>query len=126
MSEKMVLVKYDCNYADEFDLEGFIIMPQLEWLKHITSVQKHFEKWDSEHAPDRWGNREGIEVYFGTNEQVIYEGFESYRRSFTVTDLSDADVETFKRHFGKSYGGHIRHGMLAMIELEDEEAEDED
>ncbi len=128
MSDKMVLVKYDCNYADEFDLEGFVVMSQLEWLKHITSVEKHFQKWDSEHEPDRWGNREGIEVYFGTNEQIIYEGFESYRRSFEVTELSDTDYKTLERLFGKTYGGQIRHGMLALIEpdLEDDEMEEED
>lgn len=126
MKEKMVLVKYDSNYADEFDVEGFIVMPQSEWLKHITGVEKHFQKWDSEHEPDRWGNREGIEVYFGTNEQMIYEGFESYRRSFEVSELSDADYETLKRLFGKSYGGNIRHGMVVMIELEEDEEDEDD
>jgi len=122
--EKMLLVKYDCNYADEFDIAGFIVMTQSEWLKHITGVERHFQQWDNEHAPDRWGNRQGIEVYFGTNEQIIYEGFESYRRSFEVTELSDSDYETLKKLFGKSYGGNIRHGMLAMIELEDPDLEE--
>jgi hypothetical protein len=118
MAEKMLLIKFDCNYADEFDTEGFIVMSQSEWLQHIVGVEKMFERWNKDHEPDRWGNREGIEVYFGTNEQIIYETFESYRSSFSTTELSDTDHETLKRLFGKSYGA-IKNGMVVMIDVED-------
>jgi hypothetical protein len=123
--EKMLLVKFDCNYADEFDTEGFIVMSESEWLKHITHVEKHFENWNKTHEPDRWGNRQGIEVYFGTNEAIIYEAFDSYRSSFSTSELSDSDYDTLKRLFGKSYGP-IRNGMVVMIDPEDPDLEDED
>ena len=116
--EQMLLIKFDSNYADEFDTEGFIVMSQSEWLKHITHVEKHFEKWNKTHEPDRWGNRHGIEVYFGTNESMIYETFDCYRRSFKVAELSESDYEVLKRLFGKSYGP-IKNGMVTMIDIED-------
>lgn len=118
MPDKMLLIKFDSNYADEFDTEGFIVMSELDWLHHIVGVEKQFERRDKDHQPDKWGNREGIEVYFGTNEQIIYETFESYRSSFTTSELSDADFRTLERLFGKSYGP-IKNGMVVMIDVED-------
>jgi hypothetical protein len=114
MSDKKLLIKFDSNYADEFDVEGFTIMNESEWEKHKADVTAFFKKRDETVAPNRWGHRDGVEVYFGTNEQMIYETLDCYLRSFTATEVSDEEIAVLQKHFSR--GGGVRFGMLCMLE----------
>jgi len=121
MSKQMLLVKFDSNYADEFDVEGFTIMSETEWEEHKAKVTAFFERRDQTRQKDQWGNyRDGVEVYFGTNEQIIYETLDCYLRSFKVQKISQEEIKVLKKFFGKE----VKFGMMCM--LDDYELEEED
>jgi hypothetical protein len=121
MTEQMVLVKYDSNWADEFDMSGFIVMPQSKWETHKDKAVRAFKKLEEAPLPEpdreySRANREArqIEVYFGTNESQIYETVDTYLRSFEVEVLTPEDLKTLERLF-KSHGPP-RSGHVVMID----------
>jgi len=124
MSKQMLLVKFDSNYADEFDVEGFTIMSETEWEEHKAKVSAFFKKREQNFSFERGRGRrpydDGVEVYFGTNEQIIYETLDCYLRSFKVQKISDEEIEVLKKFFGKE----VKFGMMCM--LDDYELEEED
>lgn len=131
MKEKMLLVKFDSSYADEFDVEGFTVMSESEWQEHKAQAKKCFENFEKlpkdqyGRRRNKYGNRvDGIEVYFGTNEQMIYETLGCYLSSFSISEISDEDIAVLNKFF--SYGDQIRFGKLCMIEAEEEEEVNED
>lgn len=145
MNPKQLLIKFNADYADEFDIEGFIVMTEEQWEEHKAMAKAHFDKKENaplpfpEEDPDSYGNRRRneTEVYFGTNEAMIYDDLESYMRSFTVTALSVQGYEVLKELFNEHSNGYewehegvkhvvpardvIRCGMLAMLSEENED-----
>lgn len=53
-----ILVKYCSNWADEFDIQGFAIMNEEEYIQWIEDFRKAKET--------------DYEWYFGTNEYISY------------------------------------------------------
>lgn len=101
----MLLVKFDSNYADEFDIGGFIVMSEEDWEKHNVLVKKKFDE-------------EGeIEVYFGTNESMIWESYESYIGDFYVNKLSDEELKALKKLFGPNPSS----GSVVMIDTDEDD-----
>ena len=43
-TEKMLLIKFSNNYADEFDVEGFMVWPETKWEKHKAAATRFFAK----------------------------------------------------------------------------------
>lgn len=145
MNPKQLLIEFNANYADEFDIEGFIVWSEEEWEAHKAMAKEHFQKKasaplaDPSARPDSYTNRTAreTEVYFGTNESIIYEDYEDYMRSFTVTPLSVEGYRVLKELFNEHHEGYewkhagkkhvvpsrdvIRSGMLAMISKEEDE-----
>ncbi len=80
-----VLVKYDDNWADEFDVEGYRVFTRSEF--------EHFVDMVSNHSFD------GVRHGFGTNEEIEYFDVESYLNTLTATAISAADFDTFVRLF---------------------------
>jgi|SRR6185369_5874980 len=129
-SEKKLLIKFDNNYADEFDVEGFLVLSQQDWEKHQELAKKVFKQKGGE-----------VEVGFGTNEAVSYYSLEDYLSSFDVTEITQEQYQVLWDLFGVhtkeySYGRgkdkvtipesfKIESGMLCMID-EDYLEEDED
>src|SRR5574338_610881 len=128
MSEKKLLVKFDSNYADEFDVEGFTIMTENDWEAHKTKVTNFFTALDKTREKDRWGNyRNPVEVYFGTNEQMIYETLDCYLTSFKVSEISDEEVAILQKHFGtRTFGMMCMIDDCVMDELLEEETSETD
>jgi hypothetical protein len=126
MGEQMLLVKFHSNYADEFDVEGFIVMSTSQWQAHNEGVAKVFENKKANAPPPdpskQWDRRHTdactVEVYFGTNEQMMYESLEDYMRCFDISSLTDDEVAVLTKLFARGYG-EIQNGMLPMIPWED-------
>lgn len=70
-----ILVKYYSNWADEFDIQGFAIMNEEEYIQWIEDFRK------AEEIDYVW--------YFGTNEYICYWNFE---KDWSVTNLSKEEV----------------------------------
>lgn len=127
MNPKQLLIEFNANYADEFDVEGFIVMSETQWEAHKAYAKKHFE--ENGHT----------ECYFGTNESCDYSDYDDYMRAFNVTALSEQGYAVLKELFNEHREGYeweyngkkhvvpssdvIRCGMLAMLKPEDDEDE---
>jgi hypothetical protein len=145
MNPKQLLIEFSADYEDEFDIEGFIVMTEDQWEAHKQMAKEHFDKkasaplTDPSGRPDSYTNRSAreTEVYFGTNESIIYEDLEDYMHSFNVTPLSQQSYDVLKELFNEHHEGYewehagkkhvvpsrdvIRNGMLAMISSEEDE-----
>lgn len=147
MSEKQLLLKFHCNYADEFDTEGFAVWDAPKWEAHKEAVAKFFDKKKSLPKPRElpadykdpsyyeirqeqreYEESQQVEVYFGTNESVYYSSLEDYLRCFTVSELSQEEYDTLKKLFGKDWRDRISHGMFLTLEesLENDSEEDDE
>ena len=100
---KLLLVTYDDNYGDEFDLYGFKIMTQEDFDEMIVTAEKAIDD-----NPDR-------EYYFGTNEAMQYSSVDEYRNAFSVKEITFEEAQLITKLFdlseinGKIYGqfGHF-------------------
>lgn len=119
---KLLLVIYDDNYGDEFDLYGFKIMTQEDFDDMIGTAEKVITD-----NPDR-------EYYFGTNEAMQYSSIREYRNAMKVQEISVEEAKTIAKLFGiseidgKFYGSF---GHFFELESDDDDwdydgEEDED
>lgn len=125
MKNKMLLIKFDSNYADEFDLKGFTVMTETDWEKHKAGVKKMFDALP-EPTADKSGyvSHPEIEKYFGTNEMLSWTSFDSYVYSFKVTEITDEEHATLKKFFSK-FDRQINYGSIVMLEPEYEDEDDD-
>jgi hypothetical protein len=88
---QLFLITWSDNWADEMDLDGFRVMTRGQWKKCKDDAQLCFE-------------HEGTQtLYFGTNEQIEYDSYDTYIDNFKTHAITPAQAEYFKKIFGK-YG----------------------
>ncbi len=151
--DKQLLIKFRNNYADEFDVNGFVVLSESEWETHKKLAAKRFDKVAQvakNTKPDPitgmipYSIRKSLEVrvYFGTNEDIVYNDLEDYLNSFTITELTSAQYETLKSLFGIHHNGYsyeynnktiviqprdtITNGMVCLLSDEDEDEDEEE
>lgn len=83
------LVIFKDNYADEFDVESFAITDSDEMPKLFGLVNLYFEFFP----------KKELELYFGTNEALIFEDYESFHRCFTIHNISEQETNVFYKFF---------------------------
>lgn len=108
-----LLVKYHGNWADEMDLNGFIIIEKEIWENHLERVKKFMKAA----GPQR--------VSCGSNEDVDYSSFEDYKRSFKTNQLSNDEAARLKTLFGSEYGHFLAIRREGMYEHPDPSDDDE-
>ena len=69
-----ILVKYNSNWSDEFDIQGFAIMNEEEYIQWVDDFRKAKER--------------DYEWYFGTNEYISYWDEEDW----SATNLSKEET----------------------------------
>ncbi len=92
----MKLVKFNADYADEFDVYGFSIMSEEQFAlfdKSLSRLQLPYQ------------------FYFGTNEFVLFNTESELRDAFSTVDISDEQAQfllnNLTRYKGSSYYGHF-------------------
>jgi len=104
-----LLVVFKDNYADEFDVEGFAVVDQLEWARYIEHLLKDYGKTDT------------ITWYLGSNEEIYWESsmvqvrvdtqkgagilehqsaLTQLLNSYEVQEITDEQYNMFKELFG--------------------------
>jgi len=104
---KKVLVKWSDNWADEMDVEGFVILEKEEWestKKRILSIKEEFT------------------MYIGTNEEIEYANGKDFLTNIEVKSLSPDEEKIINKFFGDSGGFY----NFLDVYGNDEEDEDED
>lgn len=118
--QKHLLITLNRDWADEFSVEGMVVLTASEWEAHKEVARKHFEKN---------GN---AEIYFGTNEFLEFSSHEEYVKEFKVTELTSVQYDVLKTLFTvKGYSWEhpkgktntvpdkIKFGIIPMIKDED-------
>lgn len=107
----LVLVKIDTNWADEFDVLGFEIMPQGQWDEYVAGLDK--VKWP-------------LEQYYGTNEYFDIDSKEAFLQGVTAQPITEQEADIFRKFFNK-YGGKVLFGFPIpdILEILSEQAYDE-
>ena len=60
-----------------------------------------------------------VEVFFGTNEEIIYADLKDYLGSFTIHELSEPEVATLTKFFSaRGMSVKIGFGMLPILDEE--------
>lgn len=122
-----VLVKYDGSWADEIELQGFLVMTDKEWKDYKADVTKRHKSTD-------------FAVQIGTNEEVLFADADDYFDSFEVKKISDEEGKVFRKFFKSSFfyvtadGRSVKlsvalNGTMALFlpeEIETDEDEDDD
>ena len=96
---KMYLVQYRANYADEFDVYGFAIYNQElmdEFNEACEKVRNRYRKNSADFS---------LSHYFGSNEEIIFNTAEEVSRAFNVRTLTSIDVQTLSALFRMDVNG---------------------
>jgi len=108
---ELVLIKWDSNWADEMDIEGFLITSK----SSADSFKKQLKDYDS-----------SFEVYVGTNEDIEYGSGEELLKELTFKKITEEEANVIKKFFGGS-GGHTEFwSALDYLEECDDEDEEDD
>ena len=102
------LIKFYDNWADEMDIYSFCLRPKGFFKKFEEVVNKYFEFEDS------------LELYVGSNEEIVYESASEVLNSFYVENISKEEATTIKKLFNieigsYSYGINILESLLDPI-----------
>lgn len=87
MSDK-VLVKFECNWADEFDMKGMIVMDRTKWAALDAKAQKWFEANPSDI----------YEEYFGTNEAFSWTDYKEWRDCYKVVEITEDEAVVLMKY----------------------------
>lgn len=99
--ERTYLVKFEADYADEFDVYGFRVMNESQFQEFTANLEKiKFPQ----------------EVYFGTNEAVEFESLDEYKRAFKSKEIDRNEHLVLKRLFGNDWYGTVDFGHFLQIE----------
>jgi hypothetical protein len=72
-----MIVKFNDNWADEFDVEGFAQMTKEDFDRLLASAESMLNK------------RGVIEYGFGTNEDFTWQSVGEFRNCFTILDVTE-------------------------------------
>jgi len=86
-----LLVEYEDNYADEFDISGFIVTDRGHWDEFITRVATYFATHDS------------VYHQFGSNEEIEYNSISEVLENFTTKSISKQDFERLQFMLSSDY-----------------------
>lgn len=125
-----LLIKFETDYADEFQVSGFVVFQKEQWEEHQRKVAALFQGkaaqrkvlrtlpadhddsnyWEIYEEHREHDRSSVIEVAFGTNEFVSYSNHEEYLRAFAVSTLTDEQYQVLKslftiRGYSWEYGG---------------------
>lgn len=110
-NDELVLIKWDSNWADEMDIEGFLIISKTK----ADNFKKQLKDYDS-----------SFEVYVGTNEDIEYGSGEELLNELTFKSITTEEAKVIKKFFGES-GGHTEFwSALDYLEEWNDENEDDE
>lgn len=102
----LVGLRFRTSWADEFDLDGLMIVDKSWWEEHQVHA-KQCRRWPKD-------------IYFGTNESMEYDSAEDYLGCFHELPATQDELLTLKRFFGSGMG------VRAQIDFDDEDFLDDD
>jgi hypothetical protein len=108
-AEQKVLLKWSTNWADEMDVEGYVMTTKDksdDWRKKLKQVDYSFS------------------LQIGTNEDIEYSSGEDLISEVVTKNLTDEEYIILKKYFG-TQGGHTEFWDGLEYVLEDLDDEDD-
>jgi len=81
MAKRMVILNFEKDYADEFDVKGFAFISLDQW-EYYKKEAKNCEY--------------PIESYFGSNEALVFESADEFIKSFKVKSITEMEMNIIK------------------------------
>lgn len=95
-----ILVKYNFDYADEFDVYGIVLFDtQEEFDRSLNETREEIESVTSKGG--QWKR------YFGTNEAILINSFDEYMEGLTIQEITEEEAEVVRRLIGEGFGNPI-------------------
>jgi len=99
-----VLIKFEKDWADEFDVYGIQVLSDEEWKELQEAIKKI---------------KYPLEMYFGTNEGLIFESAAETLNELKAVEISDDEMAVFKKYFGNEWSKSIDFGWSPIDQLFD-------
>lgn len=71
------LIRFQDNYADEFDVTGFAVVDQELWSCLQAEAKEHFSKYSQ------------FDYYFGGNDCLEYKSYSEWESAFKIVETID-------------------------------------
>lgn len=97
------LLSYQDNWADEMDVEGFMILDtsqMIEWNETMTKARELFKNVS-------------YDFWIGTNEEIEYDSFDEFNRCFSRKKISAEVASTLKGTLGLEDG---HYGIIPTLD----------
>lgn len=103
---KFYYIQTSDNYADEFDVDGFCVLTEKDYLECKARTEKALEEHFKVSADkkNRYGRGGEYEYYFGTNEQLLWSSASEYWSVIKVKEIQEDQYKTIKEVIGSYYG----------------------
>jgi len=111
----MLLIKFKCDYADEFDVYGFMVVDNTVWESYVDRLT------DEDFS-------DGMEFGFGTNEALTFLDKKDYLSTFKCSEISNKEFITLNKFF-KGYLSsdliQLKYGFIPLNEDKFDPIDDE-
>ena len=112
-----VLIKVDTNWADEMDIEGFLVLPEHKWGELKEKLKVALKK--------------PVVIWVGTNEELTIDSYKDLMRKLTLEVITEEEASVLGKLFNNSTRREIDFSYAfgwilgAVLEVDiDEEEED--
>jgi hypothetical protein len=108
-AEQKVLLRWSSNWADEMDVEGYVMTTKDksdDWRKKLKQIDYSFS------------------LQIGTNEDIEYSSGEDLISEVVTKNITDEEYVILKKYFGM-YGGHTNFWDGLDYVFEDLDEDDE-
>lgn len=85
------LVKFEKDWADEFTVECFTVLDHSETETFFSVAEIFFDL------------KKTMLCGFGTNQELEFENYKSFRNCFEVINLTDEEATVFQKYFSNKF-----------------------
>lgn len=82
---ELLLIKFESNWADEMDIEGYYVTTVELYNKYIEEFKKYFEEEDS------------LSYCVGTNEEIEFDSLDELLECYDTKSITISDYEVLEK-----------------------------
>ena len=92
---KYFLAQFSDNWADEMDIEGFVLLTEEEKDETVKGMRINFDECNT-----KWG----YEIGFGTNQGKSYKTFDEVLKQVGIKEVTKEEYDTLIKFFPYGHG----------------------
>lgn len=91
--KKFYVLKYEDNWADEMDIQSFLILNEEDKIKYYDKAKENLDKLNKK-----------LIICLGTNEEIIFEKSADFIKTLKIKEISETEANIIKKYIGKKFG----------------------